>query len=326
MEKWKPAFEFEDQYEVSTHGNVRKIGDTTNKVIRITPSSGVVTTKMWSKKHNKALYVNIAQLVLRTFVGDSPPSPYAGTKHKRAKVIHKDGNLLNVHVDNLMWKDTHQAKQVLIEMYKRGCSHAEMAERIGVTSCTVHAMLRDVPTSIMDVGPDKQWDDEEWRPLKGFKNIIDGYLVSNYGRVYSSVGTNVKGRKVRPKYMAATKVNGYDHFRLLNTDLTATHCLGHQLVMHVFAEPDPTRPFVDHIDRNRSNNHISNLRWCTNDENMLYASKYYEYNDEVVRLVKVPHTDVYIARKLGISAKTVARIRQNNGLKSVHWRNTNEHS
>ena len=34
--------------------------------------------------------------------------------------------------------------------------------------------------------------------------------------------------------------------------------------------PNPeNKPFVDHIDNNGFNNHISNLRWATNQENQL---------------------------------------------------------
>lgn len=326
MEQWKPAFEYEDQYEVSTYGNVRALGTSVIKKKRITPSSGIVTTKLWSKKYKKSMYVNIAQLMLRTFVSDSPPSPYKDTKRKRGTVIYKDGNLQNLHLDNLMWKDVNSDKQIIIDMYRKGATHAEMARQIGVTSCTVHAMLRDVSTSIMDNGPEKLYDDEEWRPLVGYKDVIDGYLVSNYGRVYSTGRTNIKGRKVRPRYMTPTYQRGYTNFRLLNKNLKSTACRGHQLVMHTFATPDATRLFIDHIDRNRSNNHISNLRWCTNSENAFYASKYNEFNDLVVELVNKKHTDTYIARELGISTKTVSRIRKINGLDAIHWRQASEYN
>lgn len=41
----------------------------------------------------------------------------------------------------------------------------------------------------------------------------------------------------------------------------------HRLVGQCFIDNPDNRPFVDHIDTNRSNNHASNLRWATPTEN-----------------------------------------------------------
>lgn len=43
----------------------------------------------------------------------------------------------------------------------------------------------------------------------------------------------------------------------------------HRLVALHFIENPENKPYVDHIDRDRTNNHVSNLRWATNSENGL---------------------------------------------------------
>jgi hypothetical protein len=41
----------------------------------------------------------------------------------------------------------------------------------------------------------------------------------------------------------------------------------HRMLAEAFVANPDNKPFVDHIDRVRSNNHVSNLRWCTMSEN-----------------------------------------------------------
>jgi len=45
----------------------------------------------------------------------------------------------------------------------------------------------------------------------------------------------------------------------------------HRLVAQLFLEPDASRPYVNHIDGNKLNNHVSNLEWCTDAENRAHA-------------------------------------------------------
>ena len=47
------------------------------------------------------------------------------------------------------------------------------------------------------------------------------------------------------------------------------NCRIHRLVAETFIPNDKNLPQVDHIDRNRIHNDISNLRWVTPRENLL---------------------------------------------------------
>lgn len=42
----------------------------------------------------------------------------------------------------------------------------------------------------------------------------------------------------------------------------------HRLVALHFIENPENKPYVDHIDRNKANNHVDNLRWATQSENL----------------------------------------------------------
>lgn len=85
------------------------------------------------------------------------------------------------------------------------------------------------------------------------------YLIYEDGRVFS---------KKRRKFLkpSENKVFGY-HYITLCKDGKRKQFRVHRLVaIHYIPNPD-NKPEVDHIDRDRINNHVSNLRWVTGSEN-----------------------------------------------------------
>ena len=90
------------------------------------------------------------------------------------------------------------------------------------------------------------------------KSIVNGYEVSNFGRVKNLKTNNIiKPDKEEKGYCRlSVKINGVKkHFAI------------HRLVALAFIPNPLNKPQVDHIDNNKSNNHVSNLRWVSNKEN-----------------------------------------------------------
>jgi hypothetical protein len=98
--------------------------------------------------------------------------------------------------------------------------------------------------------------EEVWLPIKGYSN----YEVSSVGRV-----RNIK-RKNKLKNLQTDKA-GYKVTVLFNNTHLYKHVKVHRLVTSAFHLNQQNKSCVDHIDGNRSNNKVSNLRWSTFSEN-----------------------------------------------------------
>lgn len=110
---------------------------------------------------------------------------------------------------------------------------------------------------------------EEWRDVVGY----DGYyMVSNYGRVISvsrPAPTFYGTRTITPKLLhpSINKRTGYSRVTLSKNKVHTVELL-HRLVAIAFIENKDSKPMIDHIDRNKQNNRVDNLRWCSLSENM----------------------------------------------------------
>jgi hypothetical protein len=98
---------------------------------------------------------------------------------------------------------------------------------------------------------------EIWKPItnpKGYEN----YSISNRGRVLSPSKTHV--------IIPYIRVNGYSSITFNKPRITL---LVHRLVgLHFIPNEDPyNKTQIDHIDRIRTNNNATNLRWVSPKEN-----------------------------------------------------------
>lgn len=110
---------------------------------------------------------------------------------------------------------------------------------------------------------------EIWKDVVGYEGF---YMVSNLGRVLSLERTIIQKNNIpRIVYRTILKQrvskDGYARVLLHNTKNRKLWS-AHRLVAIAFIPNPDNKPCVDHIDRNRSNNIVSNLRWCTHSENM----------------------------------------------------------
>jgi hypothetical protein len=103
---------------------------------------------------------------------------------------------------------------------------------------------------------------EEWRA------IDQHYEVSNLGSV----------RRKETGYVLSqtTTAKGYRRVTLWTPKRTL---MVHRLVGQAFVPNPDNKPFINHLDCDRSGNHSDNLEWCTQAENVRYSARLGRYDD-----------------------------------------------
>ena len=86
---------------------------------------------------------------------------------------------------------------------------------------------------------------------------FDCYLINENGVVFSKI----TGKELKPFLR-----KGYLCVCLYNFGVKCNIYI-HRLVAETYIENPQNKPCIDHVDGNRYNNHISNLRWVTHLEN-----------------------------------------------------------
>ena len=94
--------------------------------------------------------------------------------------------------------------------------------------------------------------EEQWKPL----SIDPRYLISTKGNIISMVHKQPRQLKL------IIDSRGYYYVRIRNKGYNV-----HRLVALTFIPTDNTSLHIDHIDGDRLNNDVNNLRWCTQMEN-----------------------------------------------------------
>ena len=96
----------------------------------------------------------------------------------------------------------------------------------------------------------------------------------------------------------------------IRIDGTPKNKLVHRLVAEMYLDNPDNKPQIDHIDGNKSNNHIDNLRWCTNEENQEFRYSQGNLNDNSKSKLVTEYRDgaIYRTHNSIISAARVISI------------------
>lgn len=111
--------------------------------------------------------------------------------------------------------------------------------------------------------------DEIWKPVWDSEyDIKPYYLISNYGRVYSTSRGNGQLR------IQSLDEHGYYRICLILSNGKSRYFPVHRLVMYAFAYiPGCEKLQVNHKDTIKTHNFIGNLEWCTCKENIRHSIK-----------------------------------------------------
>ena len=100
------------------------------------------------------------------------------------------------------------------------------------------------------------------KDIQGYEGL---YAIEEDGRVWSFRSE---------RYLNGWVGNdGYKRIMLIKELIKKTYLL-HRLIALTYISNPENKPFIDHIDRDRTNNSINNLRWVTSFENNQNLSLY----------------------------------------------------
>lgn len=273
MVKWKPfpIKELEDDYQISDNGQV--YSDIADKILSTKGLRGG-----YPSIHIKDKTYKVHQLVAKAFIPNSDPKKI---------VNHKDGNKLNNNVSNLEWItigennkhaiDTGLAKKTMRKIYQYDLDGNIVAEHptirgAGVTTGIDSGSIAKCCKGRQDTAGGYKWGFSQENPnegeidITGFKqtNDFSNYMINNEGIIYSKPYKKIMKQQ--------TSNDGYKIIQLAEKNKRQTFLVHRLVAMHFIPRIDG-KDYVNHKDGNKVNNHVDNLEWVTNSENMYHMYK-----------------------------------------------------
>jgi hypothetical protein len=140
-----------------------------------------------------------------------------------------------------------------------------------------------------------KYQNERWMRIS-FDGIHpdENVHISDFGRI-RSFKTSRRGGKI----IGGSWLSGYNILVLKKADDKRKTVFIHKLVAQYFIEKsNPAADTIIHLDYNRKNNHISNLKWVTKSESLAHRKDDKDYDKKKVRNSKLTETQVIRLKKM----------------------------
>ncbi len=260
-ETWKDIEGYENRYKISNLGRVKSLSrkGRTQTMLMI-HSMNCDYPAVHLNKNQKNKWHKIHRLIALHFIPNPQNLPF---------VHHIDHNRLNYSIDNLAWVTAKENTNLANEAGKiPRYSNKSKINKKKHKKPAVPKFHSDINITL---------ENEIWATVKDYEEC---YEISNYGRVkslerysfYSNKSVKIEGRLMRPHFMKCNGKYTYLTITLSKSGKVKT-CLVHRLVAIHFLGNNQDLPCINHKDGNKSNNHISNLEWITQQDNIKHSIK-----------------------------------------------------
>lgn len=140
--------------------------------------------------------------------------------------------------------------------------------------------------------------------------------IKNYPNYSIDENGTVKSVYVSKTLKPRTAGRGYFCYQLRNENGVKNEYI-HRLVAQTFIPNPLNLPQVDHIDGNKSNNHVSNLRWVSNQTNMT-AAGFEERNAHAIE--STGHKVAAVNGNVRLEFRSKSELLKHFGYTTVHTR------